>query len=124
MIVLWIVRKSSLSDNAKRGAGWTKTVGVLISLESWQRLFRTRQTSRGRIHGRVAGREWKAGSFHDPEGFDLSLGNKVRGAAVPKFLSKQAVYKPDLINKKQTKGHAKAAGRSADGAVKTPEAVC
>jgi len=40
------------------------------------------------------------------------------------FLSKQTVYKPDLMHKKQTKDEAKGAGRGAEVAVKTPEAVC
>jgi hypothetical protein len=136
------VRKGSLSDNAERVAGSTRTAGLVISLESGQRLFRTEQTPKGQSTGDSLRENVRilrvTGSSHDPEGSiyvwpilkpegqtsnTFAVG-ELRMVAAPKFLSKQALNKPDLINKKQTKGHAKGAGRSADVAVKTLEAVC
>ena len=55
-----IVYKALLHDNAERVNGCTKTVGLVISLGSWQKLFRTPQTPKGdRINGELADKGWK-----------------------------------------------------------------
>ena len=90
--------------------GFAKTADLVISLELQKRLFWgwTGAVAPELLHRREVGTCRSSGAI----------------MAAPKSLSEQALYKPDLMNKKQTKAHAKDAGHSADVAVKTPEAVC